>query len=93
VLAAGQEDEEIRNSGILILNEQDVKEKPSLKKAVNRFVILTLGNNRQTINYIRRLTTKATAKKLPTIFTTLNSQNRRLIITRITNHLASFNRK
>lgn len=25
VLAAGQEDEEIRNSGILILNEQDVK--------------------------------------------------------------------
>lgn len=25
VLAAGQEDEEIRDSGILILNEQDVK--------------------------------------------------------------------
>lgn len=25
VLAAGQEDEEIRNSGILYLNEQDVK--------------------------------------------------------------------
>lgn len=27
VLAAGQEEEEIRNSGILYLNEQDVKKK------------------------------------------------------------------
>lgn len=27
VLAAGQEDEEIRNSGILYLNEQDAKKK------------------------------------------------------------------
>jgi hypothetical protein len=32
VLAAGQEDEEIRNSGILILNEQDVKRKAFIKE-------------------------------------------------------------
>lgn len=33
VLAAGQEDEEIRNSGILYLNEQNVKKKNAAKKA------------------------------------------------------------
>jgi hypothetical protein len=32
VLAAGQEDEEIRNSGILISNEQDVKRKAFIKE-------------------------------------------------------------
>ena len=32
VLAAGQEDEEIRNAGILILNEQDVKRKAFTKE-------------------------------------------------------------
>lgn len=32
VLAAGQEDEEIRNSGILYLNEQDVKGKAFVKE-------------------------------------------------------------
>lgn len=31
MLAAGQEDEEIRNSGILYLSEQDVKKKEPLK--------------------------------------------------------------
>lgn len=32
VLAAGQEEEEIRNSGILYLNEQDVKRKAFIKE-------------------------------------------------------------
>ena len=32
MLAAGQEDEEIRNSGILYLNEQDVKRKAFIKE-------------------------------------------------------------
>jgi hypothetical protein len=32
VLAAGQEDEEIRNSGILYLNEQNVKRKAFIKE-------------------------------------------------------------
>lgn len=36
VLAAGQEDEEIRNSGILYLNEQDVKRKAFIKEGDNQ---------------------------------------------------------
>lgn len=32
MLAAGQEDEEIRNAGILYLNEQDVKKKAFIIK-------------------------------------------------------------
>ena len=36
VLAAGQEDEEIRNSGILYLNEQDVKKKAFIIEGDNQ---------------------------------------------------------
>lgn len=37
VLAAGQEDEEIRNSGILYLNEQDVKKNAANKAALMEY--------------------------------------------------------